>query len=208
LIIPQTTETLAAIAATIANGGVIAFRTDTFYGLGADPLNRHAVQKLKLIKGRDERKPILVIVSDREQIDRFIAKRSAEFDLLAKTFWPGPLTLIGRAAQETPEEITAGTESLGVRLPDDDSVRGLVRACGGALTATSANPSHQEPAKTAPEVFNYFGETIDLIVDGGVAIADRPSTVLDVCGDEPRLVRKGAINWSQIQAALHKAKRV
>jgi L-threonylcarbamoyladenylate synthase len=208
VIIPQTPESYLQIASAIAKGGVIAFRTDTFYGLGVDPFNRQAVQRIKQIKGREDRKPILVVVSEREQVERFIAKRSAAFDLLAKTFWPGPLTLIGRAVQEIPEEITAGTESLGVRLPADDSVRGLVRACGGALTATSANPSHQEPAKTAPEVFNYFGETIDLIVDGGVAIADRPSTVLDVCGDEPRLIRKGAINWSQIQAALHKAKRV
>jgi L-threonylcarbamoyladenylate synthase len=193
-------------AKVVTNGGVIAFRTDTFYGLGANPFNRDAVQRIKQLKGREDAKPVLIVISDREHVDRFVSESSQTFDLLAKTFWPGPLTLICRANAEVPEEITAGTETIGVRLPGDDKVRLLVQACGGALTATSANPSHQEPAKSAQEVFTYFGDAIDLIVDGGAAGTDHPSTVVNVCGDEPRLVREGVIPWSKIQSAIYQIK--
>ena len=189
-------------AEIIANGGVIAFRTDTFYGLGANPFNRDAVHRIKQLKGREGDKPILVVISDREQVGRFVSEPSPTFNLLAKTFWPGPLTLIGRAAPEVPGEITAGTKTIGVRLPGDDSVRALVQACGGALTATSANPSQREPAKTAQEVQNYFDDAVDLIVDGGTAKTDQPSTVVDARDAEPRLIREGVITWSQIQVAI------
>jgi L-threonylcarbamoyladenylate synthase len=204
VIISQTTASLHLVSTTIARGGVIAFRTDTFYGLGADPFNRDAVQRIKQLKGSHN--PILIIVSDREAVERFIARPTPTFDLLAKTFWPGPLTLIGQAASAVPDEITAGTETIGVRLPGDDKVRALVQACGGALTATSANPSHQEPATTAQKVLSYFGTTIDLIVDGGDVTTDQPSTVLNVCEVDPRLIREGAIAWSEIRTAIDRFK--
>jgi L-threonylcarbamoyladenylate synthase len=199
VIIPQTTESLPGIAETIARGGIIAFRTDTFYGLGADPFNRSAVQRIKQLKGRESNKPILIVISDIDQIERFISERSRTFDLLTERFWPGALTLIGKAAQAVPDEVTAGPGTIGVRLPDDDNVRALVRACGGALTATSANPSGAEPARTAKEVASYFGATVDLIVDGGEAWVELPSTVVDAVGPAPRLIREGAILWFDIQ---------
>ena len=201
--IPQTTESLTRIAATIARGGIIAFRTDTFYGLGADPFNVGALQRIKQLKGRDANKPILVVISDLDQIGRFISERSRTFDLLAERFWPGALTLIGAAANAVPDEVTAGTGTIGLRLPDDDKVRGLVRACGRALTATSANPSGSDPARTAAEVESYFGVTVDLIVDGGEARADLPSTVVDAGGSETKLIREGAAGWSEIQKFIN-----
>ena len=207
MIIPQTVESYSRVAQIIARGGVIAFRTDTFYGLGADPFNRDAVQRIKQLKGREEAKPILIIIGDRAALSRFITGPTSAFELLAETFWPGPLTLIGRAASGVPDEITGGTRTIGVRLPATDKVRSLVRACGGALTATSANPSHREPAGTAQEVFSYFGNAIDLILDGGKATTDEPSTVVDVCDVEPLLIREGAIAWSRIQAKIHHAKK-
>lgn len=206
MIVSQTTESLLRISEVISRGGVIAFRTDTFYGLGADPFNRDAVQRIKQLKGREENKPILIVLSERPAVTRFIAERSPAFDLLAGRFWPGPLTLIGHAVVELPTEITAGTKTVGVRLPNDDRVRALVQACGGALTATSANPSHEEPARTAQKVFSYFGNGIDLVVDDGDAVADQPSTVVDVSAVEPRLIREGIINWSAIQLELVKPK--
>ena len=196
--VSQTIQSLAQIAEVVFGGGVIAFRTDTFYGLGADPFNREAVKRIKKLKEREGTKPILVIISDQDQIERFIVERSESFESLAQRFWPGPLTLIGKAAAGLPGEITAGTGTVGLRLPDDQDVRALLRACGGALTATSANPSNENPAKSAQHVENYFGSTIDLIVDGGDARVDRPSTVVDVTGAEPNLVREGVIAWSEI----------
>jgi L-threonylcarbamoyladenylate synthase len=103
---------------------------------------------------------------------------------------------------EVPAELTAGTNSLGVRLPDDEAVRALVRACGGALTATSANVSGQPPARTAREVENYFPVGLDLIVDGGEVTATEASTVLDVSSSQARLVREGAFSREKIEELL------
>ena len=204
MIISQTTESLSRISELIAGGGVIAFRTDTFYGLGADPFNPDAVQRIRRLKGREAQQPILILVSDRAAVESFVSEPTATFELLAERFWPGPLTLIGQSTSLVPDEITAGTKTIGVRVPDDDKVRALVQTCGGALTATSANPSYQQPAKTAQEVFAYFGNAIDLIVDGGTATTDQPSTVVDVSDLRPRLIREGAIAWAAIQTELNR----
>ena len=199
----QSNESVRKAAETVARGGVIAFRTDTFYGLGADPFNQDAVRTTKQLKGREDHKPILIVISDYVRLDEFITSISPAFQLLAKDFWPGPLTLIGNARPELPPEITAGTNSVGVRLPNDDRVRLLVRACGGALTATSANPSHAAPASTARQVHEYFGDGVDLIVDDGEAQTDRPSTVVDVSRDVPKLIREGVIPWASIVEYLN-----
>ncbi|MFY9619964.1 MAG: L-threonylcarbamoyladenylate synthase [Pyrinomonadaceae bacterium] len=201
MIISQSDENRKRVTEVIARGGVIAFRTDTFYGLGADPFNASAVQKVKDLKGREGDKPILVLISDVEQLDRLIENRSPAFDKLAKKFWPGALTIIGEATGRLPGELTAGTRSVGVRLPDDDGVRSLVRACGGALTATSANLSGEPAARSAAEALKYFGENV-LIVDGGATKTDQPSTIVNVIGSEVKLVREGAIPWDEIQVAL------
>jgi L-threonylcarbamoyladenylate synthase len=202
MILPQHLESYSAAASVIASGGVIAFRTDTFYGLGADPFNPDAVRRVRQLKGREGNKPILILVGDSDQVSRLIAVRSKAFDLLAERFWPGPLTLIGPARPEVPNEITAGTGTVGVRLADDDEVRALVRACGGALTATSANPSGDPPSGTAREVADYLHDGIDLIVDGGEVSATSPSTVVDLSDAEPRVVREGAISRADIMHVL------
>lgn len=186
-------------AEVIAGGGVIAFRTDTFYGLGVDPFNATAVARLKELKGREDNKPILLLISDPEQVEGLITSCSDEFKIAAREFWPGPLTIVTRAVSELPEEITAGTGTVGVRLPADESVRELVRECGGVLTATSANPAGREPARSAQEVASYFENGLDLIVDGGEVTATQPSTVLDVLASPPRIVREGAIPRNVIE---------
>jgi L-threonylcarbamoyladenylate synthase len=172
---------------------VIAFRTDTFYGLGADPFNVVAVARIRALKGREDDKPILLLISDLDQVDRLIVERSQQFDDIAARFWPGPLTIIGKAVPSLPEEITAGTGTVGVRLPNDEDVRQLVRDYGGVLTATSANPAGRGPARSAEEVRSYFPEGIDLIIDGGQVTAIAPSTVVDATTSPPRVIREGAI---------------
>lgn len=180
-------------AEVISNGGVIAFRTDTFYGLGVDPFNAAAVARLRELKGREDNKPILLLISDAEQVKRLIVTSSNRFKIAVREFWPGPLTIVGKAVPGLPEEITAGTGTVGVRLPDDESVRELVRKCGRVLTATSANLAGREPARSAQEVASYFTTKVDLIVDGGEVTATEPSTVLDVLTSPPRVIREGAI---------------
>ena len=184
-------------AKIVSEGGVIAFRTDTFYGLGADPFNATAVARIRELKGREENKPILLLLSDASVADRFIADRSRAFEDVARKFWPGPLTIVGVAVANLPAEITAGTGTVGVRVPADSDVRELLRECGGALTATSANPSGSEPARSSKEVIEYFGDRIDLVIDSGEVTATEPSTVLDVTTLPPRVVREGAIRFLQ-----------
>lgn len=180
-------------ARVVYNGGVIGFRTDTFYGLGVDPFNRQALNKIRDLKGREDGKPILVLISDAIEADRFISERSNLFEIASTRHWPGALTLVLKARDDIPDELTAGTGTIGVRLPDDTDVRALVRACGGALTATSANPAGATPARTATEVAKYFPVGVDLIIDGGEALSDQPSTILDVCGVVPRVIREGIL---------------
>ncbi|HEV2708342.1 MAG TPA: L-threonylcarbamoyladenylate synthase [Pyrinomonadaceae bacterium] len=189
-------------AQAVARGGIVAFRTDTFYGLGVDPFNRAALGALKALKGRDEGKPILVVISDAAQVARFLDGEARLLDALAASHWPGALTLVVRARVEVPDELTAGTRTIGIRLPDDAEVRALVGACGGALTATSANPAGQPPARTAAEVARYFPHGIELILDGGEARTDSPSTVLDITGDAARLIREGVITRQELQKTL------
>jgi L-threonylcarbamoyladenylate synthase len=187
--------------AAVGRGGVVGFRTDTFYGLGANPLDPDAVRAVNDLKGR-EGKPVLVVLSDAEHAARLVAGQSQLFRLLAARFWAGALTLVAAAREGVPEELTAGTGTVGVRLPADEAVRDFVRACGGALTATSANLAGEPPASSARDVSASFPAGLDLIVDGGATRALAPSTVVDVTGGEARLIREGAIPWREIEDAL------
>lgn len=185
----------------MAAGEVFAFRTDTFYGLGADPFNRAAVERVNELKGR-EGKPILVVVSDPEMAARLVAEESEVFKLLAGAFWPGPLTIVAPAAPGLPEGLSAGTGTIGVRLPADEEVRALVRACGGALTATSANPAGLPPARDAREAADYFANTLPLVFDGGPTTSTLPSTVVEATADSARLIREGVVTAEELRRAL------
>jgi L-threonylcarbamoyladenylate synthase len=200
MILPDSETVRAKAAEVISQGGLIAFLTDTFYGLGADPFNAKAVARIRELKGREDHKPILLLLSDERQVGRFIAEQSSVFAAVTKRSWPGPLTIVGPARDELPEELTAGSGTIGVRLPDDARVRAFVRACGGALTATSANSSGQTPARSARDVEGFFPTGIDLIIDAGEARATKPSTVLDLSGPQPRVIREGAIAKTELEA--------
>ena len=202
MILRDTTETRRRAAALIKAGSLIAFRTDTFYGLGADPFNRGALQQLLSLKGRGDGKPILLVIGDASEVSRFSSRRTKLFDAVSARHWPGALTLVLSARAELPPELTAGTGTIGLRLPADEAVRALVRACGGALTATSANPAGAPPARTAEEVSGFFPAGLALIVDGGATRTEEPSTVLDVSREDARLIREGAVSWRELQETI------
>lgn len=201
MIVKDGEEAHAQAAQVIAAGGLLAFRTDTFYGIGADPFNRAALERINELKGRDG-KPILVVISDEHAVERFIISRTEIFDRIVARHWPGALTVVVKARPSVPDELTAGSGTIGVRLPDDEAVRTFIRACGGSLTATSANIAGERPARTAEEVARSFPEGLDLIVDGGAARGDKPSTVLDLSGEHARLIREGAVSRSDLQKTL------
>ena len=201
MIQPATDEVTDRATRVIASGGVVAFKTDTFYGLGVDPFNPIAVRRIFELKGREEGKPILVLISDLDLIEQFISD-PGPYEKIAKRYWPAALTLVGAADPNLPEELTAGTGTIGLRLPDDEAVRDFVDACGGALTATSANVSGQPAARTASEVQRYFPVGIDLIVDGGAVTATEASTVVDVTTSPARLIREGAMSRERLKDLL------
>lgn len=201
MITPDSAEAHQRAAKVIARGGVLAFRTDTFYGLGANPFDERALQRLNQLKGR-EAKPILVIISDAAQAARFIEAQSILFEALASRHWPGALTIVERAHSELSDELTAGTKTIGVRLPYDERVREFVASCGGALTATSANLAGATPARTALEVAQAFSNELDLIVDSGTARGEKPSTVIDVSEGHARLIREGAVPVRELVETL------
>ena len=202
MILPSNDDSFQKARRVVSDGGVVAFRTDTFYGLGVDPLNTAAVRRVRELKGREDGKPILLLVSDAGAVDRFITSRSEIFRKLAEKLWPGPLTLVGPADKSVPDDLTAGTKTVGVRFPDDARVRKLVRSCGGALTATSANPTGNLPALTAEEVETYFPGMIEVIIDDGEVMSTEASTVVDTSGTVMRVVREGAISREQLEKAL------
>ena len=204
MIVPASDQAHNQAGKIIRRGGVICFRTDTFYGLGADPLNPSAVRKVAELKGRDG-KPILVLISDPDLVPKYVPHTSDIFDRLAKNFWPGPLTLIGTAANELPVDLTAGSGTVGVRLPNDEAVRSLLRACGGSLTATSANPTGEKPGRSAAEVAGYFSKGVELIVDGGDVKTNEPSTVIDLSGTNPVVIREGAVKRQELDCFLNSA---
>jgi len=202
MICPDSAETRRLAAEIISNGGLIAFRTDTFYGLGVDPLIPDAVRRIKVLKGREEGKPILLLVADSSVVTQLMAQPPRLFEKVTTELWPGPLTIIVPAIDSLSHDITAGTGTVGVRLPNDESVRQLVRECGGVLTATSANPATMEPSKSAAEVRGYFPTGVDLIIDGGEVNVTEPSTVLDIVQTPPRIIREGAVSRAAIERVI------
>jgi L-threonylcarbamoyladenylate synthase len=180
-------------ARVLGRGGLVAFPTETFYGLGAAALDRRAVRRVFEVKGRPASMPLLVLVDSESMVGRVAPEIPARARVLMTRHWPGALTLVLRAAAGLPAELTAGTGTIGVRLPAHATARALVRALGAPVTAPSANPTGAEPPTTAGAVLAHFGDTLDLVLDGGPTPGGAPSTVVDVTIDPPRVIRQGAV---------------
>lgn len=194
--------TVDSAAEAIKNGLVVAFPTETFYGLGADGLKEETVRKIFRLKGRDYSKPILLI-TDRVEAARSLANEWPESAAaLAKAFWPGPLTIVVNAADFLPISLHGGSGKIGVRVPGCGFARILSKAVNGPVTATSANPSNQPPAVSSQDVERYFAGRIPLIVDGGVLVGGSPSTIVDTSCKPCQILREGAVSTGQIEAIL------
>ena len=183
------------------DGGVIAFPTDTYYGLGVDPFNTKGIRRIFEIKSRPTNKPILILVSSEAQVDQLAQSRSQEADVLIRKFWPAPLTLIFNAVPELPDILTARTGKVGIRLPANKWTCRLIKAVGCPLTATSANKSNKKNMRTAEEVDQVFGSEIDLIINPGPAPGGKVSTLLDTTVSPPVLIRHGAITQQEIESS-------
>ena len=184
--------TLDAAAAVLRQGGLVAFPTETFYGLGAAALNRAGVERAFALKGRPRSSPLLVLVDSVAMVERIAIVSDTARSLMAR-HWPGALTLVLPARAVMPIEVTASTGTVGVRLSPHAVARGLVSALREPVTAPSANLTGELPPTRPAEVLRYFGEAIDLVLDAGETPGGIPSTVLDVSVEPPRLIRSGAV---------------
>ena len=187
----------------IVNGGLVALPTDTLYGLAADPFSADAVARVFAVKGRTAERALPLIAADTSQVTEHLGRLSDTAQQLVHRFWPGPLTLLVPAPAALARDVTGGTGKVGVRVPADAVARAICAEAGRPITATSANVSG-EPATSDPDqVERSLGDRLDLLIDTGRTHGGAPSTIVDVTGLEPALVRAGAISWDDIQACLH-----
>ena len=187
----------------LKNDGVIVYPTETFYGLGACCFSRNAIRRIYWLKGRKFSKPLSVLVSDIDMLRKIVLGFSDAYRPILSEFWPGPLTIIFKASTQIPEEITASSGRIGVRLPAYDWVRRLVREAGFPITGTSANISGEQEIAQGKKVIKAFNRKVELIADGGRTQGIVPSTVIDFTSCKPRILREGAVPVSRLKKYLN-----
>jgi L-threonylcarbamoyladenylate synthase len=185
---------VAGLRDVLARGGVAAVPTETFYALAADPASERGVSRIFEIKGRDDGKPLLVLVSGRDDLSRLGVEAAPR--LLDRFFeiWPAPLTAV--LPLRAPIAASRGSRTLAVRVPALKAVRRLLELIG-PLTGTSANRSGQRPISDPGELARELGDDLDLLVDGGTTPGGAPSTIVDATFDPPRMLRAGAFAWTE-----------
>jgi L-threonylcarbamoyladenylate synthase len=187
-------------ASIVMKGGIVAYPTDTVYGLGCDPTNSRAVKRVMAVKGK-RRKPFPILVASQAVADR-IAVMDPRAKLLASKFWPGPLTLVLKPRVRFPNSLTLGRKTIAVRCPDDQVALRLIERCGGLLTGTSANLTGHPPCTSARMVLRSFGDRIDAAVDGGRSPRRVGSTIVRIDRQRVTIVRQGPIRNGQVKRAL------
>ena len=192
-------DELRRAAALLRAGKLVAFPTETVYGLGANALDAAAVQRIFEVKGRPSASPIIVHVSSMRMAPMVAAEWPAEADLLAHAFWPGPLTLVVKKQPAVPDIVTAGLDTVGVRMPSHPVALALIEAAGVPVAAPSANRFAQLSPTTAQHVRDGLGNSVDYILDGGPCSVGIESTVLSLAGDGPVLLRPGAVSRPQLE---------
>ena len=199
-----TDENVQRAAEVLRNGGIVAFPTDTVYGLGAVCTNEEAVSKLFRAKGRDEGKPLSVLVGNTEQVQMLSDSVPESACLLMRAFWPGALTLVLRKKESVSDRVSAGKDTIGIRMPDSETARKLIRLAGSPLAAPSANTSGKRSAVTAEDVKEDLAGKIDFLLDGGTCPIALSSTVIDLTGETPKILREGSITKQMIDEVLGK----
>jgi len=195
-------EAIETAAKAILDGELVIFPTETVYGLAADALNELAVRKVFEAKGRDTSSPLPVQIANVSELERVVLEVPDAAIILAKEFWPGPLTLVLYKNRAVSPILTAGTEKIGVRIPDHPVALALVKTVGRPIVATSANLSGQSPATTAEQAIASLGGSVAVVLDAGECRLRVPSTVVDVTVTPPQILRVGAIRVDAIESVV------
>ena len=207
MIVLPTPQNINQAADIIKNGGLIAYPTETVYGLGADPHNDEAVQRIFTAKGRAEDKGIILLIRGVDDLSALVRVVSPTAQILIEAFWPGPLTLVFRANRGLSPALLGGRDTIALRHSSSPIATQLLTTLGGPLTSTSANRSTEPPAHSASEVQNALGEHLDLILDGGPSDSTLPSTLVDVSTDRAILLREGAVSAQKLRAYIQFEKK-
>lgn len=189
----------------LKSGGLVAFPTETVYGLGADALNTEAAEKIYAAKGRPSDNPLIIHIADMGHLDKIVEYVPDEAKKLADAFWPGPLTMILNKSACVPYGTTGGLDTVAVRMPSDKIAQELIRRGGGYVAAPSANISGRPSPTTAQHVYEDMNGRIPLILDGGAVEIGLESTIVDLTADVPVILRPGYISLAMVQAILGRA---
>jgi L-threonylcarbamoyladenylate synthase len=189
---------IAEASSVILEGGVIVYPTETLYGIGADATNATTIQRVQRAKGRQENKPILVIVGSVEMLMPLACEITPFAKMLMKTFWPGPLTMVFRASANVCHDLTLDTGTIGIRIPSSSFCLSLLARTNVPLTSTSANRSGKQTPRQIDLIEKELKD-VDLFLDAGELPESKPSTVLDVSTSIPRILRQGAISFEQLR---------
>jgi L-threonylcarbamoyladenylate synthase len=196
------TASLAEAVAVVLAGGIVAYPTETFYGLAVDPLNPGAVARLFDVKGRASEKAFPLVAASVEQIEAQVGDLPPLGHRLAAAFWPGPLTLVISAASTLPSIVTGGSGTVAVRIPGLALAREFALNAQRPLTSTSANRAGQPPASTVGAVLVELDEMVDAVIDAGPSRGGQPTTIIDVTREPPVLIRAGAVPWERVLESL------
>jgi len=193
-----TEQSLDLAVQVLKKGGIVAFPTETYYGLAVDPYNEEAVKKLYRAKRRNSEKPLLLLIANRAQLDSVVEKVPKEYVPLIDTYWPGPLTLVFHAKPKVSRRVTGGTGTIGVRISPHPVAQGLLAKMGTPITATSANLAGAKPAQSATDVVQIFGSSVDLVIDGGDSNGDLCSTIVALKENKLTILRNGQVDLKKI----------
>jgi len=199
-IFETTKDNILFASEAVKNGGLVVYPTDTVYGLGCNPFNIEAVERVFRVKG-ERRKPLPILASSIDSVEK-IAFLSQEAKKIAKRFWPGPLTLVLPKKPPLPDLVTCKLNSVGVRVPKHDIALQLISLSNGLLVGTSANRTGEKPPLTAHEAAQQLGEGVDVILNGGPATFGVSSTVVDLTSKKLRILREGPISLKEISEVL------
>lgn len=202
LIFSAAEESAVKCAEIIKNGGLVAIPTETVYGLGANGLDEEAVLKIFLAKGRPQDNPLILHLAGVDEIEKYCCDVPDAARKLAQKFWPGPLTMVLKAKDNVPKRTTAGLDTVAVRCPDCDITRKLIFLAGVPVAAPSANTSGRPSPTSAAHVIEDMTGKIDAIIDNGPCTVGVESTIIDLSGDEPRLLRPGGLPVEDIEAVI------
>jgi len=195
-------DIIETVADVLLRDGVMAYPTETFYGLGAVCFSGKAVRRIYRLKARDAGKPLSLIVSSLDMIETLAVGRPPIFHRLASEFWPGPLTLVLKALPSFPARLAGPGHTIGVRIPSVPWLRRLVTKVGLPITATSANISGEGEISDPAEVLRTFNDKVDIMVDGGPTRGGQASTIVDITGRTPLILREGAVSKAQLEKYL------